>query len=220
MHPPTERARRPLRSVLLSLWFHATVLALVLMIAAAARKQQIRPEPRPALALLEEAGASHAVKIELPSRDFAAHTRTPTRDLETTHKTILPVEPEPKKMSGGGKPPQPHAGDGSGLATAGNGSDNEDARPAFPVYSPRPPISDRSLLPATEAKVVVDVDLDALGQVVHETLVHSVSSKLDQLCLDVVRTWRFQPATVNGKPVPSQAELIFPFNQDYPVASS
>lgn len=216
----TDRTKRRLSSILGSVVFHSSVLALVLMVASAARHRQIQPEPHPAIALLEIAGASHTVKIPLPPSNFAAHTRTPTRDTEATHKTILPVEPVPNKMTGGGKPTIPHAGDGSGLAQSGNGSDNEDARPAFPVFAPRPPISDRSLLPATEAKVVIDVDLDALGQVLHETLVHSVSNKLDQLCMDAVRSWRFQPATVNGKPVPSQAEVVFPFTQDYPIAAS
>jgi hypothetical protein len=35
-----------------------------------------------------------------------------------------------------------------------------------------------------------------------------------------VKTWRFQPATVDGKPVPTQAELIFPFNPSYPITVS
>jgi len=38
--------------------------------------------------------------------------------------------------------------------------------------------------------------------------------------LDIVKTWHFQPATVNGKPIASQAELIFPFNRSYPIIVS
>jgi outer membrane biosynthesis protein TonB len=38
--------------------------------------------------------------------------------------------------------------------------------------------------------------------------------------LETVRTWRFQPATLNGKPVATEAELIFPFDLDYPIADS
>jgi TonB family protein len=114
----------------------------------------------------------------------------------------------------------PHKGNGSGQAQTGNGSDAEDARPAFPVFSPHPPVTDRSLLPATEQKIVVDVKVDALGQVVSETLVKGMGNKLDQIVLNIAWTWRFQPATVNGKPVPSEAELIFPFNLSYPLANS
>jgi outer membrane biosynthesis protein TonB len=43
---------------------------------------------------------------------------------------------------------------------------------------------------------------------------------LDAICLAVVKTWRFQPALVGGKPVPAEAEVIFPFNPNYPIAAS
>ena len=67
---------------------------------------------------------------------------------------------------------------------------------------------------------MVDVKVDALGQVVSETLMKGLGNKLNQAVLKIVMTWRFQPATVNGKPVPSEAELIFPFNPSYPITAS
>ena len=213
-------ARRRLSSVLLSLTLHVSLLALTVLLGSLVRRQTVAPAPIQTLALLEVAGGSHAVHVPLPASDFSAHTRTPTRDLEASHKTILPVEEEHPKTAGGGAPKTPHTGDGAGQAISGNGSDNDDVHPAFPTYAPRPPVSDRSLLPASEAKIVVDVDLDALGQVTRETLVKGIGNKLDQIVLDTVKTWRFQPATVNGKPVPSQDELIFPFNPSYPLSDS
>jgi len=185
-----------------------------------ARTRVIEPADRPVVALLENAGGSHAVKILLPVSNFAAHTRKPTKDSEASRKSIVPVEQPQRAMAGGGAPKAPHAGDGSNQAMNGNGSDAEDARPAFPTYSPRPPVTDRSLLPRSEVKIVVDVDLDAFGQVVRETLVKGMGTKLDQIVLDTVKTWRFQPATVNGKPLPSEDELIFPFNPSYPITDS
>lgn len=91
---------------------------------------------------------------------------------------------------------------------------------AFPIFSPKPPVKDRSLLPGSEKKIVVDVNIDASGGVVEETLITGIGNQLDQLVLDTVKSWRFQPATVNGKPVPTQAELVFPFNPQYPLADS
>jgi protein TonB len=136
-------------------------------------------------------------------------------------KTIPPVaKTRPQQKAGGGTPPSPHAGEGSGQAATGSGADAQNATPAFPTFSPRPAVRDRSLLPGAEKKIVVDVDIDALGGVVGETLVTGLGSKLDQVVLDTVKGWRFQPATVNGKPVPSQAELIFPFNPQYPLTDS
>jgi len=230
MHFPTEPAsssplqlipaKRRLPAILLSVALHAGVLGLAAYLGTMARNRFIEPTPFQTLALLDTAGGSHAVRIELPPSDFAAHTRTPTKDPDTSHKTPLPVEQSAPKMSGGGAPKAPHAGDGAGQAVIGNGSDNDDVHPAFPTFSPKPPVTNRALLPAVEKKIVVDVEVDVLGQVVHETLVKGIGNQLDQIVLDTVRTWKFQPATVNGKPVPTQDELIFPFNPSYPITDS
>ena len=153
--------------------------------------------------------------------DLNARTRHPDPAPEVTHKTILPVEHTRPEVAGGGAPLKPHDGsNGSGHAMQGNGSDDEDRHPAFPVFSPHPPVTDRSLLPSTEQKIVVDVMLNETGQVVSETLIKGMGNRLDKIVLDIALTWRFQPATVNGKPVASEAELIFPFNQEYPIAES
>ena len=214
----TPPARRRIPSVLLSVALHGSALAFLVVLGTAARTKVVQPAPLSAMALVEHAGASHAVKILLPVKDFSAHTEKTAPAPEATQKTAIPVEKTHPKMAGGGAPKMPHAGDGAGQALRGNGSDNEDVHPSFPVFSPHPPVHDRSLLPRTEEKVVVDVKVDALGQVVGETLVKGVSQQLDKLCLDIVWTWRFQPATVNGKPVPSEAELIFPFTPSYPIS--
>jgi outer membrane biosynthesis protein TonB len=64
------------------------------------------------------------------------------------------------------------------------------------------------------------VKLDAFGTVVAESLVNGLGNKLDQIVLDTVKTWKFHPATINGRPVPSEAELIFPFNPNYPIGAT
>jgi TonB family protein len=222
MHSPTKSPKRRLPAVLLSIATHASVLAFLLTLGNAARTKFIAPSDFQAIALVQNAGGSHAIPIPLPPMDTVSHTRHPAPVEDVTRKSILPVPVETThpKISGGGSPLTPHNGNGSGLAQLGNGSDNEDRTPAFPVFSPHPPITDRSLLPAHEQKIVVDVKLDALGQVVGETLVKGMGTKLDQMVLDIAKTWRFQPAKVNGKPVPSEAELVFPFNQSYPIAAS
>jgi TonB family protein len=102
----------------------------------------------------------------------------------------------------------------------GVGVDTQSADPAFPVFSPRPPVIDRSLLPATNQQVIVDVKVSAAGEVLEATLVKGLGNALDQLVLDTVKTWRFHPATLNGNAVPTEDELIFPFDQSYPIAES
>ena len=100
------------------------------------------------------------------------------------------------------------------------GSDAQDADPAFPVFSPKPPVTDRALLPSSQREIVVDVNLNAAGDVIGVNLVKGMGSSLDQIVLETVKTWRFHPATVNGNPVASEAELIFPFNPSYPITPS
>ena len=217
---PNRRPKRSTPAVLLSVALHLGVVAFALMLGTAARIRVIEPTSFRKLALLETAGSAHKVKFPLPPMDFAAHTRRPTKDTEASGKTLLPVEAIHPKKTGGGAPKAPHAGDGAGRALRGNGSDAEDAVPAFPIFGPHPPVSDRSLLPAQEKKIVVDVKLDALGQVLSETLVKGMGNKLDEIVLATAKTWRFQPATLNGTAVPSEAELIFPFGPGYPITGS
>jgi TonB family protein len=219
MESPAKRPNHPLRALVISLGLHGIFFIAVFLFGAHAGIR-IVPIAKPQLiARISNSGGSHAIRITLPASQFAAHFRTPDADADSSKKTNLPMQIPPVKKSGGGSPKDPHHGDGSGKAVSGNGSEAEDVYPAFPVFSPHPPVSDRSLLPSTPEKIVVDVTLDVSGQVVSEKLVRGLGTRLDQIVLDTVRTWRFHPATVNGKPVPTEAELIFPFNLEYPIVS-
>ncbi|GGG94762.1 energy transducer TonB [Silvibacterium dinghuense] len=97
----------------------------------------------------------------------------------------------------------------------GNGESDADATPAWPTFSPNPPVGDRSLLPANETNIVVDVNVSADGLVLDEKLIRGLGNGLDQSVLDTVRSWRFHPATRNGAPVASISELVFPMSPRY-----
>jgi protein TonB len=117
-------------------------------------------------------------------------------------------------------PPAGHLPSAQHEPTPGNGVDTQSADPAFPVFSPRPPVTDRSLLPELSRQVIVDVKVSAAGDVLEATLVKGLGNALDQLVLDTVKTWHFHPAMLNGTPVPTEDELIFPFDQSYPTTES
>jgi hypothetical protein len=51
--------------------------------------------------------------------------------------------------------------------------------------------------------------------VLDERLVHGLGTSVDQTILDTVRSWKFHPATVDGNPVSSVAELVFPLGQKW-----
>ncbi|MFZ0273570.1 MAG: TonB family protein [Acidobacteriaceae bacterium] len=100
--------------------------------------------------------------------------------------------------------------------TIGTGTGTDDAEPAFPTYFPRPAVTDRSVLPAVEQKIIVDVTISAQGDVTDEKLVQGLGNNLDDLVMKTVKSWRFHPATLNGSAIASVEQLVFPFNRDYP----
>lgn len=218
-----SEAQRRRAGALISIALHTSLLAVSVGIGIRARQYTpvLQLSHFVAVARVAVAGGSHAISLPLPEDAAAAHTRHPVQNANPAKKSFLPMKPIPVPVrSGGGAPASPHTGDGSGQAARGNGADSYDAQPAFPVYSPSPKVADRALLPPVEQKVVVDVRVDELGGVVSETLVKGMGTVLDQIVLETVKQWRFHPATVNGKPVPTEAELIFPFDQRYPLSAS
>jgi TonB family protein len=221
MQSPGKVPVTRIRATVVSVALHGALLASVVFVGTHYAVRLAQPVHPVNVAQFQVAGGSHKVTLLLPEMKTAAHTKNPEKNAEATHKTILPIDPQiPQRRSGGGAPPKPTTGKGAGQASQGNGSDAQDADPAFPVFSPRPPVHDRALLPASERKIIIDVNVDELGSVVSETLVNGLGNQLDQLVLDTVKTWRFHPATVNGKAVPTQAELVFPFNPNYPISAS
>jgi hypothetical protein len=220
MESQPERSSGALRAVLFSVAMHGAFFACVALFGARARVLIVRTVHPQRVADLAIAGSSHRIRIVLPTSDMSAHVKDPDEHADSSKKTIIPMQVPEVLKSGGGSTKDPHHGDGTGMAMRGNGPDMIDMTPAFPVYSPHPPIRDRALLPQTAEKIVVDVMVDDMGQVVKETLVKGLGNELDQMVLGIVKTWRFEPAKINGKPVASEAEVIFPLDRNYPIADT
>jgi TonB family protein len=220
MRSPAERSSHLLNAITLSLVLHGSFFVFVFLFGSSTTIKVVDHVKTQSVAQVAISGGSHAIRIILPVSQFAAHTHDPAPNTNAAKKTDIPMQVAALKKSGGGSTRTPHHGDGSSTAMTGNGSDALDIHPAFPIFAPHPPVSDRSLLPSPEQKIVVDVGVDALGQVVSENLVKGLGNELDKIVLETVKTWRFQPATLNGKPVATEAELIFPFNLDYPITVS
>jgi TonB family protein len=193
-----------------------------LLLAGATRATLRKPQPATlcCFAALQVAGGSRAPRLLLPEAPAAHHS--------TEHSPVQEPVLRPASLSRERRPAQASGSNAavarpSDLGTnsvAGNGSDAQNTTPAFPVFAPNPAVHDRSLLPASERQVVVDVQLNADGGVVSENLVKGIGNALDGIVLDIVRTWRFQPGTVNGNAVASEAEVIVSFSQRYPVSDS
>jgi len=208
-------------AVLVSVIAHGLLLALALVAATRARVHLAPTASRGVFTGIEIAGGTHATRLLLPRALVTVEARKPAKDPPPIRKVTAPMHPPlptpPQKSAGGSAADAHHDSQGAGDAAKGEGMDAENADPAFPIFSPRPPVTDRGLLPGSQREIVVDVNLNAAGDVVGASLVKGMGNNLDQIVLDTVKTWRFHPATVNGNPVASQAELIFPFNSSYPI---
>jgi TonB family protein len=211
--------RRP--AVVVSVAAHTALLTLLIApLGLRVKSRVLPPATRCCFTLLQTAGGSHTLSMPVPGVPGMQATRRPNHDLEMQKKRIDPTRPAKAAKAAAPPPPSQSTGTGTGTAATGSGSDNQNATPAFPVFSPKPPVSDRALLPADEQQIVVDVNVSAAGEVTAESLVKGMGTSLDQIVLDTVKTWKFHPATVNGNPIASEAELIFPFNRSYPVSGA
>lgn len=209
-----EIRKRGPGAVVLSVAAHLAVLALLTVSARWMGVRVVEPaQSRRWISAVEVAGAARRAREMLAERPQAELTPEPPQG-----KTITAPAPQVQagKLSGRKDAPVRDT-HGQGMTERGIGSDDEDAMPAFPVFSPRPAVTDRSLLPETQQKVVVDVKLSADGAVLDETLVKGLGNSLDAKVMEIVKTWKFHPATVDGKPVASEAECIFPFDRNYPA---
>lgn len=171
------------------------------------------------LGLLLFAG-HQAWKIRTPQARGGQHTvlywqgaaysiRTPAKKIVPRKKPNKALAKRPETTSA----PEPQSEQSTGANDfAGTQTGSADITPAFPIFSPSPHVADRSLLPAINRNVVVDVNVSAQGEVLDEKLVQGLGNSLDQVILDTVKSWKFHPANSNGNAVASVAELIFPLS--------
>ncbi len=201
--------QRIVRFVALSAALHLTITTIVLMVEHRQKKALVVEQAPTKLypAMLTIAGGAKTEWTPKPP----GQKKHPQEVKQTTSDLAMNRNPAPAAGAPANAPQS---------TAAGNGADQQNTDPAFPVFSPRPPVADRSLLPSSNQEVVVDVKVSAAGDVLEATLVKGIGNALDQLVLDTVKTWRFHPATVNGNPVATEAELIFPFNLKYPTTPS
>ncbi|MGA8110013.1 MAG: energy transducer TonB [Acidobacteriaceae bacterium] len=189
---------------------HATLFLLVALLTLHfSRVRAVYRQSRCCSAALYWTGA---VGADTPKDKPAAQTKSPRPSHRHAVKTTSNASPlalakAAQSVPGVVKPQQ--------QPTPGTGAGDADAEPPFPIYYPRPAVTDRSLLPAVERKIIVNVSISAHGDVTDEKLMQGLGNPLDQIVLDTVKSWRFRPATLNGAAVASTEQLVFPFNREF-----
>lgn len=139
MRSSAERSQFLYRALIVSVAVHGAFFTSVFLFGTRLFIRVIPPIKTQSVAQLTFSGGSHAIRIELPIDQFAAHTREPAKNAPAAKKTDIPMQVPALKKSGGGSTRAPHHGDGSSTAVTGNGSDAQDIHPAFPIFSPTPP---------------------------------------------------------------------------------
>ncbi len=84
-----------------------------------------------------------------------------------------------------------------------------EAKPALPIVFPEPLISKSDIPAGVEGDVIVEVTIDAQGNVVGTKVLASLNYGIEEKVLAALQNWRFKPATMDGVPVPSQHNVYF-----------
>ena len=85
------------------------------------------------------------------------------------------------------------------------------ARPALPLNFPDPHVPASELPPGVTGDVIVEVTIDAAGNITAKKVLQSIGYGIDEKVLAVLENWRFTPATVLGRPVASRQDVHFHF---------
>lgn len=109
-------------------------------------------------------------------------------------------------------------GGGSGLGAALSGSSQavtlrQDIQPPVPLVKPAPAFPSVARQSRTYGTVVLHVQVGADGKPTKVTVVSGPIALIGAAQNTVKGLWRFSPATLNGKPVPSETEVRFNFNE-------
>ena len=209
---PKSGSKRWHRSLLVSLGLHVAVLVALLH----------QPEPLlltpsdVALGIPHSSGSLSIVYLAPVGPEEAM--RAPTKP-KLTLQAALPKKPQPPKP----EPKQHEAptatADNAAGQTAQGGSlfghipgshlPGSEVVPALPEVFPDPPVSRDDFPAGVQGDVIVEVTIDAQGNVVETKLIQGMGYGIEQKVLAVLQRWHFRPAMRDGMTVASQHIVHF-----------
>jgi len=134
-------------------------------------------------------------------------------------RAAVPPKPKPRKVETKTQQPASVTADDAPEQTARGGSPygrvpgspitGEEVVPALPEVFPDPPVL-RSDIPAgVQGDVIVEVTIDAEGNVVQTKLLQGIGYGIEQKVLSVLQRWHFRPASKDGVTIASQHIVYF-----------
>ncbi len=135
------------------------------------------------------------VLLAIAPTTFAQRWTSPTIPLETTDRWCRDVGAPPGSPP---LPPNPYAVGTNEMPFCYVPSD---VKPPELLPHPDPVYTGPGFWPASEPRVTLEVFVSTEGLPLRIVVGQGFGKEFDQEALDVVRTWRWQPATKNGQPV-------------------
>lgn len=215
MFEPTKPSHRSTRAQIVSFLFHAALIYIVVAPPAALFV-------RPYAVQLGRNGTSTALvftghntaDIEdpedaLPTKHKLAYTPPDAKTIRLRRPDRVNVR-KPKQKPTQQVADAARAGQPFGTVLEGALS-GHDVRPALPVHFPDPDIARSQVPSGVEGTVVVEVTIDTLGNVTATKIIQRLGYGIDEKVEAAVRNWRFRPAVMDGRPIPSQQDVLYHF---------
>ncbi|MGO9518332.1 MAG: energy transducer TonB [Candidatus Korobacteraceae bacterium] len=122
---------------------------------------------------------------------------TPSKAVKTDHPTQANA---PEQTARGGSP---------WGRVPGSPLTGDEVVPALPEVFPDPPVSHADLPSGVEGDVIVEVTIDAQGNVTETRLLQGIGYGIEQKVLAVLQRWHFRPAMRDGVTIASQHIVHF-----------
>jgi TonB family protein len=84
-----------------------------------------------------------------------------------------------------------------------------EVRPALPYIFPDPPVSRDDLPPGVQGRIIVEITIDELGNVIETKLLQGLHPSIDSKVIATLKQWRFRPATRDGRAIASKQDALF-----------
>ncbi|MBV8206148.1 MAG: energy transducer TonB [Acidobacteria bacterium] len=221
-----EGVRRFRLTQLLSVAMHAALLGVLLW-----------PETPVFVSLSEvakgEGGTSTVMSLYLPRNGVNDLTPNPSKQAEAhpgARRHAKKAQPRDERL----RAPLdlPPAGVADDRASEGRQADSEshglragspfgsladgpltgpEVKPALPIAGPNPIITRAELPDGVEGSVIIEITIDAQGNITNKKVVQRFGYGVDERVLKALEQWRFRPATRDGVAIASQQLCVFHF---------
>jgi protein TonB len=138
-----------------------------------------------------------------------AKVTAPRQESPSRPKPIARQQEEPSKKASDAPDVTASAGSPYGVHIPGTPFTGPAIMPALPQVFPDPAVARSDVPPGVQGDVIVEVTIDADGNVTELKLTQGIGYGIDEKVLAVLRRWHFRPATRNGFNIASQHLVHF-----------